>query len=127
MNMNKKNCNVGCPDCENVRKTKNNNKLKNNATETPKYTCAVCGRNYDTVESRIKCESSCLAELKEVEQKLKEEKLNADKKERYEHIKQSLSSVNDEVKAYLNDYGSIYIDTNYYYLNYIFNHRTFWL
>ena len=68
-----------------------------------------------------------MAEYKAAEEKKQREILKAEKQTRYDHIKSLLSEANEEVKAYLNDYESIYIDSNYYYLNYMFNHRTFWL
>jgi hypothetical protein len=126
MNMNKKNCNVGCPDCEEVCKTKNTTKKSNTEADAPKYQCAICGKNYNTIEERIKCESTCLAEHKAAEEKKQREILETEKQTRYDHIKGLLSEVNDEIKSYLDDYGTFRIDTNYYYLNYIFNHKTFW-
>lgn len=124
--MNKKNCNVGCPDCEEVCKTKNTTKKSNTEADAPRYKCAICGKNYNTIEERIKCESTCLAEHKAAEEKKQREILKAEKQTRYDHIKGLLSEVNDEIKSYLDDYGTFRIDTNYYYLNYIFNHKTFW-
>ena len=77
--MNKKNCNVGCPDCEEVCKTKNTTKKSNTEADAPRYQCAICGKNYNTIEERIKCESTCLAEHKAAEEKKQREILKAEK------------------------------------------------
>ena len=124
--MNKKNCNVGCPDCEEVCKTKNSSKKYN--ANSPIYQCAICGKNYNTVEERIKCEIECLAKYEESEKKKREEILQAEKKKRYEHIKELLSEANEELKEYLIDYDSFVLDENnsYYYLRYLFRTSSFW-
>ncbi|MDD6827986.1 MAG: hypothetical protein PUE12_18110 [Oscillospiraceae bacterium] len=118
--MNKKNCNVGCPDCEEICKTKGVTKKSKTTNDSHRYKCAICGKNYNTIEERIKCEINCVTERKEVEKKMKEEQLKSDEQARYDHIKTLLSEANDEIKAYLNDYESFSIDTNYYYLRYVF-------
>lgn len=65
---------------------------------------------------------------KDAEEQKRNQKLEAEKKERMKLIDESLSAVNDEIKQYLNDYGVLRLNKRYYYLNYVFNGTSpFWI
>lgn len=68
------------------------------------FECAICGKDYDSIEERNKCEAACLAkQRKEMEEaKAKEKKLTqeADKK----RIQDAFDKLSDDISAYIKKY-----------------------
>lgn len=71
-----------------------------------KYTCGVCGQQYDTIEERNKCEAKCLHDKYEAEKKFKEEKLRQEKETRKKEVDMAFENYLNLRKEYVNDYGS---------------------
>lgn len=68
------------------------------------FECAICGKDYDTIEERNKCEAACLAKQRKeaAEAKAKEKKLTqeADKK----RIQETFDKLSDDISAYIKKY-----------------------
>ena len=56
----------------------------------------AASENYKRLDDLVK-------QKKDAEEKKRNQKIEAEKKERMKHIDESLSAVNDEIKQYLND------------------------
>ena len=73
--------------------------------------------------------SSIVKQRKDAEKEERNKKIEAAKKNRAETIEKMLTDVDNEIKKYLEDYGTLRINKNFYYLNYIFNGKSpiwFW-
>lgn len=94
--------------------------------ENRMYVCALCGKEYETVEERIACETKCLAEFKaaELQKKLEEEKEN--KLASNKAIEEELDKIDQMVKEHLRKYENLKLSRNYYYLSYLFKSSPFW-
>lgn len=105
--MNKKNCKIGCPDCEEICKTKANNSPQNIEFKKmePVYTCAICGKEYNTVVDRVKCELKCIKEQEEFEEKRKQNMLKQQHESRLEALNTAYSAFVKLRDEYLEDYG----------------------
>lgn len=76
------------------------------------YRCGVCGKCYEDIESRSKCEMSCLKKREEEEKKIAAEKKAAEKKIRKEAVDEAVANAFRLVNAYIEDYGPYEYDTN---------------
>ncbi len=82
-----------------------------------------------TVSEEYKRLSSLVKQRKDAEKEERNKKIEAAKKNRAETIEKMLTDVDNEIKKYLKDYGTLRINKNFYYLNYIFNGKSpiwFW-
>ena len=73
--------------------------------------------------------SSLVKQKKDAEKEERNKKIEAAKKNRAETIEKMLTDVDNEIKKYLEDYGTLRSNKNFYYLNYIFNGKSpiwFW-
>lgn len=73
--------------------------------------------------------SSLVKQKKDAEEKERNKKIEAVKKDRAATIEKMLTDVDNEIKKYLEDYGTSRINKIFYYLNYIFNGKSpiwFW-
>ena len=73
--------------------------------------------------------SSLVKQKKDAEEKERNKKIEAVKKDRAKKKKKMLTDVDNEIKKYLEDYGTFRINKSFYYLNYIFNGKSpiwFW-
>ena len=73
--------------------------------------------------------SSIVKQRKDTENEERNKKIEAEKKNRAETIEKMLTDVDNEIKKYLEDYGTFRINKRFYYLNYIFNGKSpiwFW-
>lgn len=126
MNM-KKNCTIGCPDCEEIRNTTKNehrahNHCKNEAcnkdTNESKdvYRCAICGTEHDSIAERIKCEMKCLNARTKLEEQKKQEALKHEKAARIAELNSAYKYYIALRKKFIHDYGyyqeSAYLDKN---------------
>lgn len=80
-----------------------------NNINTRKYSCAVCGKEYDSIEDRNKCEAQCIADRKKVEAALAKKKLEDEKAARKAEIDKKYKELNVLIDNYIKDYGSIQI------------------
>ena len=81
----------------------------NNNINTRKYSCAVCGKEYDSIEERNKCEAKCIADRKKAEAALAKKKLEDEKAARKAEIDKKYKELNVLIDNYIKDYGSIQI------------------
>ena len=65
--------------------------------------------------------SSLVKQKKDAEKEERNKKIEAAKKNREATIEKMLTDVDNEIKKYLEDYGTFRINKSFYYLNYIFN------
>ena len=96
--------------------------MKNNNT----FTCAICGKEYDSVAERSNCENKCIREV-EVAEALR--KLNEEKKMRTqseEDIAEILSKADDMIAKHLEDFGTLKLRHTYHYLSHVFKRVSMW-
>lgn len=73
--------------------------------------------------------SSLVKQKKDAEEEERNKKIEAAKKNRAATIEKMLTDVDNEIKKYLEDYGTFRVDKSFYYPNYIFNGKSpirFW-
>ena len=70
------------------------------------YKCALCGREYDEIHKRAKCEMKCVELKKEQERKAAEAKKKAEKDARQQEVTAALDNAFSLVNKFIEDYGS---------------------
>lgn len=91
-----------------------------------KFTCAICGKEYDSIVGRSKCEVQCLADEKKKEEILKLKK-EAEAREKSEKAAiDALDAAEETLKNYLKTYERLAINKNYPYLKLLFDRNTWW-
>ena len=81
---------------------KENNKSCNNT----QYECAVCGKNYDSIQERMKCEMACIKKQEDEEKAAIAAKKKEEKDNRYNEVNTALDNAYALVNKYVEDYGS---------------------
>ena len=76
------------------------------------FTCALCGKEYNSILDRATCEINCAKKKEEEEKKAAAEKRAAEKKLRKEAVDEAVANAFRLVNAYTEDYGSYEYDTN---------------
>lgn len=71
------------------------------------YTCGVCGKAFETIEERNKCEAKCIDDRKKAEAALAKKKLEDEKSARKEEIDKKYKELNTLINNYIKDYGSL--------------------
>lgn len=79
---------------------------ENNIFAKPMYKCAICGNAYETIQERIKCETTCLKKQQEEEKAAAEAKKKAEKDSRYKEVNAALDNAYALLNKYIEDYGS---------------------
>lgn len=69
------------------------------------YKCALCGKEYQTIQERNACETKCLAWQKEEEKKAAEAKRKAERDKDEKEITMAYENVVDLVQAFVKKYG----------------------
>lgn len=69
------------------------------------YTCAICGKTYDSYEDYARCVAECARKRHEEDEKAKREKLIAEKQHRLEHIRELQKRCAAEIDSFEHDYG----------------------
>ena len=69
------------------------------------YKCGICGKIHDDIESRMKCEMSCINRQKELERKAEAAKKKAEKEARKKELDEAIKHAADLLKAWNKDYG----------------------
>lgn len=78
------------------------------------YTCALCGKSYDSVIERAKCEQKCYAKQQEEEKKAAEAKKKEERNARHAKVTKMIDDAYTELNKYVKDYGSYSYDGNSY-------------
>ena len=81
------------------------------------YSCAICGAEHESVEERNVCEAKCIKELKDAEELMRQQKLEEEKNTRKEEIESMYALLNEKIKDYVKDYGSIKLSRSVKYDN----------
>lgn len=76
-------------------------------TEKKYYACAICGTEHESIEARHDCEAKCIQEHRVAEELMKKQKLEEEKNARKEEIDAMYAHLNEKIKNYVKDYGSI--------------------
>ena len=91
-----------------------------------KYTCAVCGKEHESILERAKCEEKCVIEAEKAAKKLMHEKLECERKASEQAICDALSDVNAMLAEHYEKYKKFSIKDSYPYLNYVFSRLPIW-
>lgn len=91
-----------------------------------KYTCAICGKDYESIEERVKCESQCLADEKKREElmKLKKEAEAREKSEK--NAIDAVEVAEEALKKHFKEYERLAIHKEYPYLKLLFSNKAWW-
>lgn len=79
--------------------------LKN--TDKRIYPCAICGSAHESIEARNACETKCIQERKAADELARKQKLEEEKNARKQEIDALYELLNEKIKNYVKDYGSI--------------------
>ena len=71
------------------------------------YPCAICRTEHESVEARNTCEAKCIKELKAAEELMRKQQLEEEKDVRKQEIDALYTQLNEKIKSYVKDYGSI--------------------
>lgn len=69
------------------------------------YTCALCGKSYNSVIERAKCEQKCYAKQQEEEKKAAEAKKKEEQKARHDEVTKAIDGACALLNRYVKDYG----------------------
>lgn len=69
--------------------------------QQPIYICAICGKHYNNIEDRIKCETACFAQHQADEEKRKQQEL---KDQKYKEIENAYRTYTTLVQEYVSKY-----------------------
>ena len=92
-----------------------------------KYTCAVCGNEYETILERAKCEEKCVIETEKAAEQMRQEKIECERKESEKAICDELSYINELLANHYEKYKKFSITGSYPYLSYVFGRLPIWL
>lgn len=91
------------------------------------YKCAICGKEYDSVEKRAECEARCIKNRKIIEQQRKENEKKEAEKASTQAIKDELSKADSMIRKHLEKYETLSLgDKEYFYLSYLFKRTGWW-
>lgn len=88
-------------------------KEENNIYSKPMYKCAICGEVFEDIESRTKCEMTCVEKVKEEKKAIDKAKKEAEKKERQQEVSAALDNAYALIGKYIEDYGSFTYNGKY--------------
>ena len=95
--------------------TTNVNVKKN--TDKTSYSCAICGSEHESIEARHACETKCIKERRDAEELMRKQKLEEEKDVRKKEIDAMYILLNEKIKNYVKDYGSIRLNRSHKYDN----------
>lgn len=81
--------------------------MTTNVNKKKSYSCAICGTEHESIEARNTCEAKCIKEHKAAEELMKKQKLEEEKDARKKEIDALYVQLNEKIKNYVKDYGSI--------------------
>lgn len=85
--------------------------------EMKTFECAICGKIHNTIQARINCETECLANQKEMEKKLNEDRKNKEKKALEAEINRELEKLTvqyNKVSSMIHEYYDKYDNEEIY-------------
>lgn len=75
------------------------------------YKCGVCGKAYDSIEDRAKCEMACLKKQEEERKLAAEKKKKEEKAARKKEVDDAIKHAQDLINKYTADYGVYKMNT----------------
>lgn len=81
------------------------------------YSCAICGAEHESIEARHACETKCIKERRDAEELMRKQKLEEEKDTRKAEIDALYVQLNEKIKSYVKDYGSIRLNRSVKYDN----------
>lgn len=78
---------------------------KNNIHCKFTYQCGICGKSYDSVLQRAKCELACAERIEEEARKAAEAKKKEEQKLRKEAVDEAFVNLHRLITEYVKDYG----------------------
>lgn len=91
-----------------------------------KYTCGICGKSYDNIEDRIKCETKCVEERKKYEAERKKNEAEAKRKNDTKKVYDALNNAENALHEYYKEHNSLTLNEDYTYLRFLFSRQNFW-
>ena len=88
-------------------------KEENKVYTKPQYKCALCGKAYDEVHERMKCEMKCIKAKEEEEKKAAAAKKQAEKEERQREVSAALDNAYVLISKFTEDYGAFVYNGKY--------------
>ena len=79
----------------------------------PQYKCGVCGKIYDSIQERMKCEMACIKKQQDEEKAAIAAKKKEEKDNRYNEVNAALDNAYALINKYIEDYGSFKYGGNY--------------
>lgn len=98
------------------------NKIYNKQT----YKCAICGKLYNTVEGRARCEANCIRSYEEAERADRYNEYQEKKNASEAKINTKMTELNNMIWEHLNNYKTLTIDKPYYFLRNVLKKPFFW-
>ena len=71
------------------------------------YSCAICGTEHESIEARNICEAKCIKERRAAAELIRKQQLEEEKNARKQEIEAMYVHLNEKIKDYVKDYGSI--------------------
>lgn len=87
------------------------------ATDKTFYSCAICCTEHESIEARNVCEAKCIKERRAAEELMRKQKLEEEKETRKNEIEAMYVHLNEKIKDYIKDYGSIRLNRTVKYDN----------
>ena len=69
-----------------------------------KYTCALCGKHYATVEERNECEARCIRKQKEEAKKIAAQEKAKQQEADAKKIREDVKALSDAISEYVDKY-----------------------
>ena len=91
--------------------------MTTNISNNTSYFCAICGAKHESVEARHACETKCIKERKVAEELMRKQKLEEEKDSRKKEIDALYLELNEKIRDYVKDYGSIRLNRSAKYDN----------
>lgn len=91
-----------------------------------KYTCAVCGKEYESVLERAKCEEKCVTEAVKAKEEKKRLEYEAQRNESAKNIEETLSELNEMIANHFEKYNALSITKAYPYVQYVCGKYRWW-
>ena len=90
-----------------------------------KYTCAMCGNEYESILERAKCETKCVTDAVKAAEEEKKRIENEMREESAKNIEDTLSELNEMIAKHFEKYSKLTIANDYPYVQYVCGKR-FW-
>lgn len=71
------------------------------------YVCAICGREYKTIDERVECETKCLKARYEAEELKRKQILEEEKELRRLEIEDKYDELMTLIRDYMKNYGTL--------------------